>query len=239
MRIQLMFLLVIVLSGSCARKTYDKTDYAYYKREISKLNTLKENPHEKKNENQRKSGETKWNADDGPLQAGHTKWNADDGPLQVGNTKLSYSLTPAEKQAFAGLLQVPTDSIINEKLYASVNDWLGTPYQWGGTTRNGVDCSSLTQQIYQEVYGQELPRTSIEQFYMDTRAQFQSQKYLEEGDLIFFRLRHQDKIVSHVGIYLQNGKFLGSNSPRGVEISDLGTHYWQDKYVACARLLRP
>ncbi|HET8736900.1 MAG TPA: C40 family peptidase [Pricia sp.] len=227
MRIQLMFLLVIVLSGSCARKTYDKTDYSYYRREISKLNTLEESQREKKKDNQRQSGDSKLNTKDASLKAGNRK------------LKGSYYLTPAEKEAFARLLQVPTDSIINDKLYASIKDWLGTPYQWGGTTQNGVDCSSLTQQIYQEVYGRELPRTSIQQFYLDTRAQFQSQKYLREGDLIFFRLRHQDKIVSHVGIYLQNGKFLGSNSPRGVEITDLDTHYWQDKYVASARLLSP
>ena len=94
----------------------------------------------------------------------------------------------------------------------------------------------MTQQIYEEVYKKKIPRTSVEQFYFDTQAQFKSQQYLKEGDLIFFRLRYQDAVVSHVGIYLQNGKFLGSNSPRGVEIVDLDTNYWQDKYVASARL---
>jgi len=135
------------------------------------------------------------------------------------------------------LLNVSIDSLGNEKLYAAITKWIDTPYQWGGSSHNGIDCSSLTQQIYYEVYGKEIPRTSLQQFYFDTRAQFKSQKYLKEGDLVFFRLRYQDEIVSHVGIYLQNGKFLGSNAPRGVEIADLDTHYWQDKYVASARLL--
>ena len=88
------------------------------------------------------------------------------------------------------------------------------------------------------MYEQQLPRTSIEQFYLDTRAHFTDQQYLKEGDLVFFRLRHKDKVVSHVGIYLHNGKFLGSNSPRGVEIANLNNAYWQDKYVASARLLK-
>lgn len=204
-----MFLLVIVLSNSCARKTYDSSDYSYYKREITKLNTI---------------------------EKAEPKKDALPRPLNPKSKKPTY-LTTEEKNQFAQLLEIPSDSIVNEKLYASIIKWLDTPYRWGGISQNGVDCSSLTQQIYYEVYGKEIPRTSIQQFYFDIKAQFQSQKYLKEGDLLFFRLRYQDEIVSHVGIYLQNGKFLGSNSPRGVEITDLDTSYWQDKYVASARLL--
>ena len=136
------------------------------------------------------------------------------------------------------LLGISVSDLENEKLYSTINQWLGTPYLWGGTTKKGVDCSAFVQHVYSDVYKQELPRTSIEQFYVDTDAHFKNQKYLKQGDLIFFRLRHQDKVVSHVGIYLQNGKFLGSNSPRGVEIVDLNSDYWQDKYVASARLLK-
>lgn len=205
-----MFLLVIVLSGSCGKKTYETTDYSYYKREITKLNKSKEN--------------------------GAEKEEIQSKPITT-TSKTSKYLTPKEKERYAALLNVSTDSLGNEKLYAAITKWMDTPYQWGGSSYEGIDCSSLTQQIYAEVYGKEIPRTAVQQFYFDTRAQFKSQKYLKEGDLVFFRLRYQDEIVSHVGIYLQNGKFLGSNAPRGVEITDLDTHYWQDKYVASARLL--
>lgn len=211
MKLKLMFLLVIVLSGSCAKKTYPTADYAYYKREITKLNNSETSKAQKKEEIQYQ-------------------------PVTATSKKSNY-LTPAEKERYAALLNVSTDSLGNEKLYAAITKWMDTPYQWGGSSQDGVDCSSLTQQIYFEVYGKEIPRTSLQQFYFDTRAQFKSQKYLKEGDLLFFRLRYQDEIVSHVGIYLQNGKFLGSNAPQGVEITDLDTNYWQDKYVASARLL--
>ncbi|WP_373518498.1 C40 family peptidase [Pricia sp.] len=210
MKLKLMFLLVIVLSGSCAKKTYETTDYSYYKREITKFNNSK------KNKVQEEKIQSK--------------------PVTATSEKSKY-LTPAEKERYAALLNISTDSLGNEKLYAVITKWMDTPYEWGGSSQDGVDCSSLTQQIYYEVYGKEIPRTSVQQFYFDTRAHFKSQKYLKEGDLVFFRLRYQDEIVSHVGIYLQNGKFLGSNSPHGVEITDLDTHYWQDKYVASARLL--
>ncbi len=206
-----MFLLVIVLSGSCAKKTYEKTDYSFYKREITKLNNSKKNKVQKKEDIQSKS--------------------------DIKTSKKAKYLTPAEKERYAALLNINPDSLGNERLYATITKWMDTPYQWGGNSQNGVDCSSLTQQIYYEVYAMEIPRTSVQQFYFDTRAHFKSQKYLKEGDLVFFRLRYQDEIVSHVGIYLQNGRFLGSNAPRGVEITDLDTKYWQDKYVASARLL--
>ena len=209
MRLQLLFLQVIVLLGSCAKKTYDSTDHSYYRQEISKLKAA---------EKEQLTQETKFNFTDN------------------SRIKQNY-LSREEKKQIARLLEIPPDSIRNEKLYSTILEWLGTPYLFGGISQKGVDCSALTQQIYLKVYGKKIPRTSIQQFYFDTKNQFQGQEYLREGDLIFFRLRYQDAIISHVGIYLQNGKFLGSNSPRGVEITELDTKYWQDKYVASARLL--
>ncbi|CAM4414457.1 C40 family peptidase [Zobellia nedashkovskayae] len=147
-------------------------------------------------------------------------------------------LTKEQRLDFSELLGIPYEDLKNEKLYANINDWMDTPYQWGGTTKNGVDCSAYVQDIYQKVYGFDLPRTSIEQFNFDIKAHFSGQKFLQQGDLLFFRLQDEDKVVSHVGIYLQNGKFTGSNSPRGVQIVDLNSKYWQDRFVSGARLLK-
>lgn len=206
MKIKLLFLLLIVLFTSCGKKSYNGTDYLYYKNEMAKAKEQ-----QKANEN--------------------TKIE------EVKNNDQPSYLTKEEKLKFAALLETSEENIKNEKLYATINEWLGVPYLWGGDSKKGIDCSAFVQQVYEDVYDHSLPRTSIEQFYEDTKAHFQDQQYLEEGDLIFFRLRHKDRVVSHVGIYLQNGKFLGSNSPRGVEIVDLNSVYWQDKYVASSRLL--
>ncbi len=209
MKIKLSFVLVIVLLTACSRKTLKGGDYSYYKSEIEKS---------KRQEQLQKEANKKTNT------------------VHQVNEVPRY-LSPEERKKFSTLLDVPEKEIKNEKLYAVIDQWLGTPYDWGGTSKNGVDCSSYVQQLYQKVYGRDLPRTSLEQFYLDTKSHFRNQKYLKEGDLIFFRLRHQDKVVSHVGVYLQNGKFTGSNSPHGVQIADLNADYWQDKYVACARLI--
>jgi len=147
-------------------------------------------------------------------------------------------LSASERAKFAALLEIEESEIKNEKLYASINDWMGTPYLWGGTTKNGVDCSAYVQDIYQQVYDFTLPRTSNEQFDYNLKAHFLGQQFLQQGDLLFFRLRDDDKVVSHVGIYLQNGKFTGSNSPHGVQIVDLNTKYWQERFVSGARLLK-
>ncbi|MBU2946321.1 C40 family peptidase [Zobellia uliginosa] len=156
---------------------------------------------------------------------------------QITIVEPSY-LTEEQRLDFSKLLGIPYEDIKNEKLYANIDDWMDTPYLWGGTTKNGVDCSAYVQDIYQKVYGFELPRTSIEQFNYDIKAHFSGQKFLQQGDLLFFRLRDEDRVVSHVGIYLQNGKFTGSNSPKGVQIADLNSKYWQDRFVSGARLLK-
>jgi lipoprotein Spr len=64
---------------------------------------------------------------------------------------------------------------------------------------------------------------------------FSSSRYLAEGDIIFFRTM-QDKVVSHVGIYLANNMFINSSSSKGVSIANLQSSYWKTKYVACGRI---
>ncbi|MRX64894.1 C40 family peptidase [Maribacter luteus] len=209
MKIKLVIIIVIVLTVSCSKKTLQNNDYSYYKKEMAKY----------KRQTQQQDS------------LAHATVKPKERPTE------SRYLSAEEKRRFAQLLEVNETSIRNEKLYAAIKEWLGTPYDWGGNSKNGVDCSAYVQAIYQKVYKNKLPRTSIQQFYLDTESHFKNQKYLKEGDLVFFRLRNEDKVVSHVGIYLQNGKFTGSNSPRGVEIVDINEPYWQDKYVASARLL--
>jgi len=211
MKIKLLFLLLIVLLMSCGKKTVQGSDYLYYKSEMEKAKQTQQQEEE----------------------------NAKIEQTVEENKVVSTPMLSADQRLkFSKLLDIPSQEITNDKLYHTINNWLGTPYLWGGETKRGIDCSAFVRTVYADVYEQKLPRTSIEQFYLDTKAHFKDQQYLQEGDLVFFRLRHKDKVVSHVGIYLKNGKFLGSNSPRGVEIANLNSSYWQDKYVASARLLK-
>ena len=60
------------------------------------------------------------------------------------------------------VIMVERNGDVNKKLYKTVEDWLGTPYKYGGQSKDGVDCSGLVVEIYRTVYGKKLYRSSYE-----------------------------------------------------------------------------
>jgi hypothetical protein len=139
------------------------------------------------------------------------------------------------KVKYARLLGVPPDSIKNKRLYSFIEEWINTPYKWGGTDKSGVDCSGFIQKLFQEVYNLDIPRTSVEQFFTQRVDRFRSVKFLSEGDLVFFRTA-DDKYITHVGVYLKNYMFINSATSKGVSLASLNDDYWRKNYVACGRL---
>ncbi len=136
---------------------------------------------------------------------------------------------------YAKFLKVNPSVITNGSLYYFIDKWLGTPYKWGGVDANGIDCSAFLQRLLAEVYTIQLPRTSVEQFFAQRIERFKSVRYLSEGDLVFFRTM-DNKIISHVGLYLHNNMFVNSSSSRGVSIASLNDPYWKSRFVAAGRL---
>jgi len=111
---------------------------------------------------------------------------------------------------------------------------VGTPYLYGGNTpESGFDCSGLVTYVYREMVDLKLPRTSRE------LAAVQGPKIepqrLATGDLVFFGSRGN---VSHVGIYVGEGRFVHAPSTGGtVRLDSLGGHYWKDHYTGAKRVL--
>ncbi len=122
------------------------------------------------------------------------------------------------------------------RLARVVDSYLGIPYKWGGTTRAGMDCSAFTRAIFRETYGVELPRTS-KQIYGVGRAIPQEQS-LKPGDLVFFKNTYSGPGVSHVGIYLGNGRFAHASSSKGGTITPLDNPYFQPRYIGARRVER-
>ncbi len=120
-----------------------------------------------------------------------------------------------------------------ERILATAMDLLGTPYRYGGTSpREGFDCSGLVQYTHRRA-GIEVPRT--------TRAQYNasrpvSRRQLRPGDLVFFRV--DGRRISHVGIYLGDGRFIHApSSGKKVSIARLDDPWWRKRYSGAGRFV--
>ncbi|HLX90135.1 MAG TPA: NlpC/P60 family protein [Puia sp.] len=134
---------------------------------------------------------------------------------------------------YAILLDVPIEVMSNERLLQFVDEWYGAKYHFGGSTREGVDCSAFVSTLMSSVYGiTSLPRVSKDQFLSTTRI---AKKNLREGDLVFFHTYGKRRSsVTHVGVYLHNSKFVHA-SISGVMISDMAEGYYQIHYIGGGR----
>jgi len=113
---------------------------------------------------------------------------------------------------------------------AVARQMIGVPYKWGGSTPRGFDCSGLVQYSY-KMAGLRAPRTSKAQYSSSERLRL---KDAREGDLVFFNF---DRGISHVGIYLGDGRFVHAPS-RGkrVEVASLTQPPYSDHFVAAGRI---
>jgi len=123
-----------------------------------------------------------------------------------------------------------TTSTLN-KIYAEYRQWKGTPYQYGGTTKGGVDCSGFVLKTYKKLFNIKLPRSTKYQVKKGKRVYINQ---LRAGDLVFFKTGWN---VRHVGIYLEKGKFAHASSSKGVIISSMYTGYWKKNYWQARRLI--
>jgi cell wall-associated NlpC family hydrolase len=130
---------------------------------------------------------------------------------------------------YALLLDVEVEQALNLGLFKILDEWMGTRYQLGGNSKDGIDCSAFTQNLFSSLYGITLPRTAREQYDFSRKI---SRTELKEGDLVFFNTIGG---VSHVGMYLQNNKFVHA-STGGVTISDLYDEYWMKKFIGVGRI---
>lgn len=109
--------------------------------------------------------------------------------------------------------------------------FLGARYRFGGSSRNALDCSSFTQQVFRD-QKINLPRTAREQFYVGSEVM---RGDLQKGDLVFFQT--YARFPSHVGIYLGDRKMIHASSrDRRVVISSMDTPYYLARYLGARRI---
>lgn len=124
---------------------------------------------------------------------------------------------------------LPSDVVV-EKLLSHYRSWHGTPYQFGGSSRNGVDCSGFVQETYRSVFNLNLPRNTADQARSGRRV---GRNRLRSGDLVFFKTGWFDY---HVGVYVGNGRFIHASESRGVIQSSMSSDYWSRRFWKARRL---
>ena len=131
---------------------------------------------------------------------------------------------------YAQVLNRNVELVTNTSLIGFIDEWWGTKYRYGGTTKKGIDCSSFTGLLMGSVFGFALPRTAREQYSICSKL---SKDDMLEGDLVFFNTRGG---VSHVGVYLGEGYFVHSSSSVGVTINNLNENYYSKKFIGGGRV---
>ncbi len=125
-----------------------------------------------------------------------------------------------------------TSTATRKAIVSSAKALLGTPYVWGGTSPKGFDCSGFVQYVFAQ-NGISLPRTTESQVTVGT---YISKSDLQLGDLVFLKNTYRTG-VSHVGIYIGDGKMIHASSSKGVTTSSLSTSYYVQHYHSARRVL--
>lgn len=130
-----------------------------------------------------------------------------------------------------------TTTSLGQKIINYGKKYMGTPYQFGASTSTTryFDCSSFMKHIFKK-YGVDLPRTSVQQSKVGRAV---SKSNLKKGDLVFFSSgsRANGHNITHVAVYMGNGKILHTYGKPGVTISDLNSGNWKRTYIKARRVL--
>jgi cell wall-associated NlpC family hydrolase len=154
----------------------------------------------------------------------------------ASTTASTYDAALTLPNKYANLLGVAPTELTNMQLLLQMEKWFGTQYCFGGSTDSCIDCSSFTQVILRDVYNIKIPRNSQQQFDASTKIEPEN---LKEGDLVFFNTVSASMIITHVGVFVCNNRFVHASTSKGVTINDLSEKYFAKAFRGAGRFINP
>lgn len=119
----------------------------------------------------------------------------------------------------------------NEDIIREALSRRGTPYVWGGASRGGFDCSGFICFVFAKQRGMKLPHSASAQARLGAPVE---KDQLQPGDVVFFATYRPT--ISHVGIYVGDGKFVhAANSRKGTRVDTLTRGYYANRYRGARR----
>ena len=141
------------------------------------------------------------------------------GPVATGNASLPSGRTTSQV----------TDAYANRATEIAMRQ-VGAPYRYGGASTSGFDGSGLVHYSYAKA-GKSVPRTTAGLW---QGARPLSYGELQTGDVLFFRI---DGKMSHVGMYVGNGRFVHAPaSGRSVSVDSLDSDFYSLAFIRGGRL---
>ena len=120
-----------------------------------------------------------------------------------------------------------------EKMLMEIIKYLNVPYQYGGNSKSGIDCSAFTQNVYKNTLSVNLSRSAREQYKQG--EVISDVDDLQFGDLVFFDTGSSVS-PGHVGIYIGDELFAHASTKKGVTISSLNHSYYKDRFMGSRRI---
>ena len=144
------------------------------------------------------------------------------------NLKVGQTLEVDGKKATTATAK-PTTTTKHTNVVSIAKQYLGVNYRFGGTTPAGFDCSGFVTYVLNKS-GKQTYRTTAAGFY-NKATKVSNPKV---GDLVFFSNTFK-KGISHVGIYIGDGKMINASGSK-VNISSIHSGYWKSKFTAYGRI---